>query len=220
MESTHGQNGLNGSLQLPDPEIAGHSSSDWQAALPVLSRGHVTLRELRISDASSLFEMLTTHEVTRFIHVPPTSVDAFERFILHMHEQRTNGTGACFAVTIDGLDKAIGLFQIRATETGFSFAEWGFAIGSPFWGTGVFQEGAELLLEFAFETIGVRRLEATVAVRNGRANRALQKVGAVQEGVLRASFLSKGGYLDEALYAILESDWRASRVRRLLRNAA
>jgi RimJ/RimL family protein N-acetyltransferase len=42
----------------------------------------------------------------------------------------------------------------------FSTAEWGFAVGSAFWGTGVFRESAELLLAFAFETIGVHRLEA------------------------------------------------------------
>ena len=97
-------------------------------------------------------------------------------------------------------------------EPGFGTAEWGFAIGSPFWGTGVFQEGAELVLEFAFETLGVHRLEARAAVRNGRGNGALRKMGAVQEGLLRKSFLRNGEYLDQVLYAIVEDDWRFLRV--------
>ena len=109
------------------------------------------------------------------------------------------------------MDTAIGIFQVRETEPGFGTAEWGFAIGSPFWGTGVFQEGAELVLEFTFETLGVHRLEARAAVRNGRGNGALLKVGAVQEGILRKSFLRNGRYLDQVLYAIVEDDWRASR---------
>ena len=113
----------------------------------------------------------------------------------------------------EGFDTAIGIFQVRETEPGFGTAEWGFAIGSPFWGTGVFEEGAELVLEFAFDTIGVHRLEARAAVQNGRGNGALLKVGAVQEGVLRKSFLRNGEYLDQVLYAIVEDDWRESRRR-------
>ena len=185
-------------------------SSDWQQQLPVLTGKTVTLRELRTSDAASLFAMLTTEEVARFISPPPTTVEGFERFIAWTHRQRTAGSYACFAVTVQGFDTAIGIFQVRELEPGFGAAEWGFAVGSPFWGTGVFQDGAELVLEFAFETLGVHRLEARCAVRNGRGNGALQKIGAVQEGVLRKSFLKNGEYLDQVLYSIVEDDWRAS----------
>ena len=86
-----------------------------------------------------------------------------------------------------------------------------FAIGSAFWGTGVFQDGAALILDFAFDTIGVHRLEARAAVPNGRGNGALQKIGAVQECLLRKSFLRNGQYLDQVLYAIIDIDWRESR---------
>jgi len=77
---------------------------------------------------------------------------------------------------------------MRETEPNFAVAEWGFALGSAFWGTGVFEEAAALVLSFAFEHLGVHRLEARAVVRNGRGTRALQKMGAVQEGVLRRSF--------------------------------
>jgi [ribosomal protein S5]-alanine N-acetyltransferase len=183
-------------------------SSDWQQGLPTLSGEQVVLRELRASDAASLCALLTTEEVSRFISPPPTTVEGFERFIAWTLRQRTIGTYACFAVTLRGFDTAIGIFQIRELQPGFGTAEWGFAIGSPFWGTGVFQEGAELVLDFAFETLGVNRLEARAAVLNGRGNGALQKVGAVQECVLRKSFLRNGQYLDQVLYAILDSDRR------------
>jgi [ribosomal protein S5]-alanine N-acetyltransferase len=185
-------------------------SSDWQQGLPTLAGEQVVLRELRASDAASLCALLTTEEVSRFISPPPTTLQGFERFIAWTLRQRTAGTYACFAVTLRGFDTAIGIFQVRALEPGFGTAEWGFAIGSPFWGTGVFQEGAELVLDFAFDTAGVHRLEARAAVLNGRGNGALQKVGAVQECVLRKSFLCNGQYLDQALYAILDSDRRES----------
>jgi RimJ/RimL family protein N-acetyltransferase len=149
--------------------------------------------------------------VSRFISPPPSTVEGFERFIAWTLRQRAAGSYACFAVTLRGFDTAIGIFQVRQTEPGFGAAEWGFAIGSAFWGTGAFQDGAELVLDFAFDTIGVHRMEARAAVPNGRGNGALQKIGAVQECLLRKSFLCKGQYLDQVLYAILDIDWRESR---------
>jgi ribosomal-protein-alanine N-acetyltransferase len=183
--------------------------SDWQRALPVLAGHQVLLRELRATDAPSLLAMLTTAEVSRFISPPPTSVAGFERFIAWTHSQRTAGAYACFAVTLKGFDTAIGIFQIRQLESGFTTGEWGFAIGSAFWGSGVFQEGADLVLTFTFETLGVHRLEARAAVANGRGNGALIKMGAVQEGILHKSFCNKGTYVDQVLYSIIKEDWRA-----------
>ena len=187
----------------------GHTvSSDWRMGLPVLTGAQVVLRDLRSTDASSLFSLLTTEEVSRFISPPPTTVEGFEKFIAWAQRQRAAGSYACFAVTLAGDDTAIGIFQLRELEPGFGTAEWGFAIGSPYWGTGVFQEGAELVVSFAFEQVGVHRLEARSAVRNGRGNSALRKIGAVQEGVLRKSFLKSGEYMDQTLWAILEEDWQ------------
>jgi RimJ/RimL family protein N-acetyltransferase len=193
--------------QTATADKTGVVSSDWRDGLPVLTGKCVALRELRASDAASLFAMLTTEEVSRFISPPPSTVEGFERFIAWTIRQRAAGAYLCFAVTVKGFDTAIGIFQIRETEPGFGTAEWGFAIGSPFWGTGVFQEGAQLVVDFAFETIGVHRLEARSAVRNGRGNGALQKIGAVKEGVLRKSFLRNGEQLDQVLWTILDEDW-------------
>jgi len=184
-----------------------HEERDW---LPVLEGRHVMLRALRPSDAASLHALLTAPEVARFVSAPPATVEAFERFIVKANRQRS-GNYICYAVTLKGNDTAIGMFQIRETEPGFQSAEWGFALGSAFWGTGVFKESAQLILQFVFTTLGVHRLEARASVRNGRGGRALQKMGAVQEGVLRKSFVLNGQYFDQVLYAILKDDWQASR---------
>ncbi|MGE5246282.1 MAG: GNAT family N-acetyltransferase [Betaproteobacteria bacterium] len=193
------------------PPAGATVSTNWREGLPALTGRQVVLRELRESDAESLFTLLTAEEVTRFISPPPTTVDGFERFIAWTHRQRAAGTYICFAVTLKGFDTAIGMFQVRQLDPDFGTAEWGFAIGSPFWGTGVFKDGAELVLDFVFDTVGAHRLEARAAVQNGRGNGALLKIGAVQEGLLRRSFLCRGSYLDQVLYAIVEDDWHAAR---------
>jgi [ribosomal protein S5]-alanine N-acetyltransferase len=186
--------------------------ANWRAGLPVLSGRAVILRELRASDAPSLFAMLTAEDVARFVSPPPATLDGFERFIDWTLRQRRAGTHACFAVTLAESDTAIGLFQLRELEFGFGTAEWGFAIGSPYWGSGVFQEGAELMVQFAFEAVGVHRLEARAAVHNERGNAALRKLGAVREGRLRQSFLKNGEYLDQNLWTILDEDWHTKKI--------
>ena len=188
------------------------TTSDWKQSLPVLTGSMVTLRELRISDATSLLAMLSSEEVARFISPPPTTVEGFERFIAWTHRERAAGNYACFAVVPHGMDTAIGIFQVRQLEPGFGTAEWGFAIGSAFWGTGVFMDGARMVIDFAFDTIHTHRLEARAAILNGRGNGALRKIGAMQEGILRKSFLRNGEYLDQALWTILDEDWKQQRV--------
>ena len=183
------------------------TTTDWTQGLPTLRGEHVTLRELKLSDAPSLVAMLATSEVARFITPPPTTVEGFERFIAWTHLQRSHGTYACFAVVPEGMDAAIGIFQVRQLDASFATAEWGFAIGSPFWGTGVFADGARQMVEFAFQVLGVHRLEARAAAGNGRGNGALAKIGAVREGLLRKSFRRNGEYLDQILWSIVREDW-------------
>jgi RimJ/RimL family protein N-acetyltransferase len=152
--------------------------------------------------------MLQAEEVTRFISPLPATADAFVRFVKWTHQQRAAGQFICFAVVPAGMSTAIGVFQVRALDPGFSVAEWGFALGSPFWGTGLFAEAARLVGDFAFGTIGVRRLEARASVDNDRGNGALRKLGATPEGMLRRSFLWQGEYHDQVLWSILDSDWK------------
>ena len=184
------------------------AKNDWRSGLPTLTGSLVTLRELRTSDARSLFVALTTDEVTRLISPPLPTIEGFEKFIGWTHRQREAGHYVCFAIVPRGSDTAIGLFQVRSLEPDFGTAEWGFAVAAEFWGTGVFGDGARLTIGFAFETLGTHRLEARAALANARGNAALRKLGASREGILRKSFLRHGEHHDQALWTILADEWR------------
>ena len=182
-------------------------TSDWRCGLPTLCGILATLRELRPSDAPSLLACMATEEVSRFISPPPATVEGFERFIAWAHRERAAGRSLCFAIVPHGSDSAVGLFQLRSFEPDLSTSEWGFALTVEYWGTGIFLESAELVVDFAFEVVGAHRLEARAPLKNGRGNSALRKLGAVQEGVLRRSFLRNGEYLDQVLWTILRDEW-------------
>jgi ribosomal-protein-alanine N-acetyltransferase len=170
-------------------------ATGWRAQVPVLQGAGMRLRELQLSDAASLCALLNTEDVARFISPPPTTVAAFEDFIHCSHVHRAQGRYICFGVVPDGYEAAVGIFQIQllAGET----PEWGFVIGSPFWGTGLFTEGAIALLDFAFDGMGLELLAARAAVANGRGNGALRKIGAVREELIPNGLLHNGLLLDQ-----------------------
>jgi ribosomal-protein-alanine N-acetyltransferase len=192
----------------PNARPDGSAAPNWRESLPLLTAANVTLRELRLEDARTLFSMISTDEVARFISPPPCTIEGFERFIAWVVRERQQGRYVCFAVVPARMTSAVGLFQLRALEPGFATAEWGFAIGSGFWGTGLFVESARAVLDFAFNVMNIHRLEARAASGNGRGNGALRKLGAVQEGTLRRSFFRGGEYHDQLLWSVLASDWR------------
>jgi [ribosomal protein S5]-alanine N-acetyltransferase len=181
--------------------------TSWRHAMPVLSTDGLVLREIRQDDASSLLAMLATDDVGRFMSPLPPTLDSFGRFVAWNTEQRRAGQSVCFVVVPEGIGSPVGVFQMRSLEHAFVTAEWGFALGSPFWGTGLFASAARLVLDFAFGTLGVQRLEARACAENRRGNGALRKLGATPEGVLRRSFLWHGEYHDQVLWSLLDSDW-------------
>lgn len=180
---------------------------DWTKGLPVLKGRRMMLRELEKADSLSLLSMLSVEEVSRFISPPPTTAEGFEKFIAWAKRERQAGNQMTFGMVPEGCDHAVGLVQVRAIAPKFSVAEWGFAVGSPFWGTGLFLASARMTLDFAFQHTAVNRLEARAVVQNSRGNGALRKLGAVQEGVLRGSLVKNGKYLDQIMWSILSQDW-------------
>ncbi|HEY3885782.1 MAG TPA: GNAT family protein [Vicinamibacterales bacterium] len=185
----------------------------WRRGLPALRARGVTVRELQLIDAPSLLDVLSTDDVSRFISTPPADVRGLERFIAWSIAERTAGQSVAFGIVPDGCATAVGLIQLRALDPGFATAEWGFAIGSAFWGSGLFEASARRVVDFAIEQIGVHRLEARSAVGNARGNGVLRKLGAVHEGILRKSFHSHGKMFDQALWSIVDDEWRQTSER-------
>jgi ribosomal-protein-alanine N-acetyltransferase len=192
------------------PAASAPVACNWRVGLPVLHGSMISLRELRATDAPALLAAFGSPEVTRLISPPPPTLDGFEKFVTWTHRQREAGQSLAFGIVLKGTDTVVGLFQVRALQAGFDIAEWGFALGSEHWGSGVFTDGAQVVLDFVFDTLGVHRLEARAAIKNGRGNGALQKLGATQEGVLHRSFLRDGVYLDQALWTIFADARRAT----------
>jgi ribosomal-protein-alanine N-acetyltransferase len=195
--------------QPASPRVAA-PASDWRRQLPTLTGTVVELRQIRASDAASLLMLLGSEEVVRYIPPPPATMAAFAEMIHTALDRQRQGRSALFAMVARGSDVAVGVVQIRALEGECPTAEWGVALGAPYWGRGLFTEAAALMTRFAFETMGVHRLEARSRADNARAHAAFRKIGAVLEGVLRQAFEHDGKRYDQCLWSILAGERRAA----------
>jgi len=183
----------------------------WQTRPPVLHGERLRLRELTEADARLLVSMLGVPEIARYISAPPTSADRIAAFAAWGQRERAAGRHIAFAIVAHGTDAPIGLLQLRLLDPSGHSGEWGVILGATEWGAGLFVEASRLLVAFAFDMVGLHRLEARVASGNGRAQAAMRKLGAVQEGVLRRALVTADGTChDQVLWSVLAEDWRAS----------
>jgi len=198
---------------LVDPSDRSPLRTDWRAGLPELHDDAATLRELRRGDAQSLVAHLDRARVLKYIARCPTTSAGFVRFIRWTHAQRRKGNIACYGIVPAGHNVAVGVIQFWPIEPDFSTAEWGFALGEAFWGTGLFIRCARLALDAVFRQLGVYRLEARAVDVNVYGNHALAKLGATREGRLRGGFHSGPVIRDHVMWSILAPDWQQHRAR-------
>jgi len=183
----------------------------WTERLPPLRGDLTTLRDVAAADVYTLFTLFSDPVVTAYMAPPPPTLAKFAGFVVWSHQERKQGHGFCFGIVPEGMTAAVGILQVRSLDSTFSGAEWGFVLSTHFWSTGVFSDSANVLVEFAFETMHVNRLEARIALRNRRAHAAVQKLGARFESTLAASS-QKGIPRDpEFVWTLCERDWRNRR---------
>ncbi|WP_018465547.1 GNAT family N-acetyltransferase [Calidithermus timidus] len=103
-------------------------------------------------------------------------------------------------------------FAGRISYVGIAEAHRKLEIGTfivrPYQGTFVNPESKYLMLRHAIEDLGAVRVQFTVDVRNERSQRAMEKLGAVREGVLRKAAITPDGHIrDSVVYSITDDDW-------------
>jgi RimJ/RimL family protein N-acetyltransferase len=180
---------------------------EWRIDLPALNGRVVTLREPATQDLGPLVDLLSLGDATRFGLDEPMSEVGVRELIERFAHERASGLAVTYVITLATSRAIVGLVQVRQLDPSFEAGEWECTIAPSWRGGGIFLEMARLIGSFAFGTLGTHRLEARVLLQNGRANGALRKLGAVEEGVLRRSVRRGGEYVDQVLWSVLKEDW-------------
>lgn len=175
---------------------------------PTLATARLVLRPFRLGDAPSVQELAGAREVAdTTLTIPHPYPDGLAARWIATHEPRwRDGRSVVFAVTEGAGGALVGAIGLEIDRTHDS-AELGYWIARDAWNRGYATEAAGALLDFAFRTLDIHRVEARHFVRNPSSGRVMQKLGMTLEGVHRQSLKKWGVFEDAARYAILRREW-------------
>jgi len=80
----------------------------------------------------------------------------------------------------------------------------GYWLAEPFWGKGIMPEAVKFITQYAFDGLGLIRLQAGVFSKNVASMRVLEKAGYIKEAILRNAVIKNGELMDEHVYAIIK----------------
>jgi RimJ/RimL family protein N-acetyltransferase len=118
--------------------------------------------------------------------------------------------------------RAVGITTYRDVDERHRTLEIGGTwIGRPWWRTAINTEAKLLFLGHAFDTLGANRVAIKTDIRNERSQAAIERLGAVREGVVRHQYIRPDGTLrDTVLYSVIPEEWPAVRAHLRARLAA
>lgn len=180
--------------------------SDW-STLPTLSGEYVRLEPLTLDHAKGLFEAGADPGIWAWLSIrQPLDVPAAERMISDALADPARRPFAQLDAASGRVAGTTSYYQVVAQHRILSIGHtW---IGADWQRTGLNTESKLLLLTHAFETLDAQRVAWETDIRNLRSQRAIERLGALREGVLRAHRIRPdGSSRDTVTYSMLEPEW-------------
>lgn len=163
----------------------------------------IILRPLSLEDAEDLYEFTSDEETTRFIYEPYKDVNQAKRVLANYYLKEPIGK---YAIVLKESNKVIGVIEFRVKEETMG-GDLGYTLSRHFWGKGYMTEAGELILELAFNVLGLERVFAATDVRNTASARLMSRLGMKYEGTLRRNHMVKGELTDSVHYSILKEEY-------------
>ncbi|MBS7529992.1 GNAT family N-acetyltransferase [Hazenella sp. IB182353] len=170
----------------------------------------VHLKLLMHTDVEKLYRIIQRDpSITSYLIGGLNTLRDYERIVKKTLAEHQAGTVFPFVVIDNRFNQIIGssrLYNYQAKERTIELGHTWYAPEAR--GTLVNTECKWLLLQYAFETLNVVRVQIKTDLRNQRAQRAIEKLGAVKEGVLRNERQLDDGYVrDAVIYSIIATEW-------------
>jgi RimJ/RimL family protein N-acetyltransferase/nitroimidazol reductase NimA-like FMN-containing flavoprotein (pyridoxamine 5'-phosphate oxidase superfamily) len=198
------------------------SRSPWTTAVTLRGR-HVTLEQLAPSHVDGLFEALADDEVWQFLPSRrPVDRDEMAEHVTTALRAQWRGERVPWVQRDAATGAVIGMTMYHdVDESGGSLGIGHTVLGRPWWRTGANTEAKLLLLERAFEVLGAERVFWYTDIRNERSQRAIARLGATRDGVIRRHRRRPdGSWRDSVLFAMTADEWPVAAARLRARAAA
>ena len=174
---------------------------------PCLAGKRLRLRPPRHADVDALFALFSDPAVMRYWSRPPMTDRAeAEALVARFVDGFAAREAITWIIVSPDDDAAIGTCTLFRFEPRHRRAEIGYSLRSALWGQGLAHEAVTLMLDWAFPTLGLHRLEADVDPRNDGSRRLLLRLGFRSEGLLRERYFVGDEVSDTELFGLLASE--------------
>ena len=178
----------------------------WRTA-PTLVGRYVTLRPLRVEDKDALVSVAAGDDLWDLFYASVSQLKDADRWLAATLAQVEQGRALVFAVC-DPAGRVVGTTRFMRMNAGHRRLE----IGGTFYATavqrtGVNTEAKRMLLAHAFDVLGCQCVQIRTDALNIRSQRAIERLGAKKDGVLRGHQIVGGRLRDSFVYSILDREW-------------
>jgi ribosomal-protein-serine acetyltransferase len=177
--------------------------------------GDIILRRFEERDAEAVFSAVRAN--LQHLHtfllwaVEDYSLSSAREFIAAADHEADEGKSLSFGI-FEG-NQVIGSIGFCNVSRVSRRAEIGYWIGLPHQGRGIVTEACKLLIDHAFNDLGLNRVEIRCATGNRRSRAIPERLGFVREGTLRQSEWRHTHFNDTAIFGMLKKDWKAADAR-------
>jgi RimJ/RimL family protein N-acetyltransferase len=167
----------------------------------------VALEPLGAAHAADVELLTTDPDVLRFTRVPDPPPPRFVQTWLTAYEEgRKDGTRDAFAIVGAGDHEFLGIAVAPRIDRVARTAELGYVVAPSARGRGVASEALRLMTGWAFDELGMERLELLISVENEASKRVAARCGYVREGVMRSNYVKGELREDTELWSRLPGD--------------
>ncbi|WP_254185305.1 GNAT family N-acetyltransferase [Nocardioides panacis] len=178
---------------------------------PTLHTDRLRLRPFTTEDADALFALHSSASVLRYWNSPPWTEPArADRFLVACRQMAEDGSGARLALDRVSDATFLGWCSLTRWNPDYHSAAMGYCLEEAAWGHGYATEAARAVLQWAFDTLDLNRVQAEADTRNAASARVLEKLGFVREGTLREDCVVNGDVSDSWVYGLLRRQWQPS----------
>ncbi|MEA1786259.1 GNAT family protein [Arenibacter sp. GZD96] len=180
--------------------------------IPTLENNSVRLSELGLNNYQNLLSVASEPKLVQYSPSDIATPVALKNYVETALENHKNNTAIPFII----FDKRVARY---AGSTRFMNIDWHHKvleigstwIGTDFQGSGLNSAVKQLMLHYAFAVLGFEKVEFRIDERNIRSRKAVEKLGAQLEGILRQNvYLPDGFKRNTCCYGVLRSEWENS----------
>jgi len=172
---------------------------------PIIETDRLKLRQFTNNDLENVYKGLSHPDIIKYYGISFDSLEATKEQMTWFANHEKNDTGIWWAICAQSDGKFIGAGGLNDMSHEHKKAEVGFWLLPEYWGQGIMKEAMPLILNHAFDKIGLHRIEGFVETNNQNCKRALAKLNFIHEGTMTDCEIKNGAFISVDIFAKLRT---------------